>query len=163
MPFTVYTSAQFNYSEYLAYENGTSTTYSGGDYNADGYDYDIPNVPSFGRTIHTHRSSFAEAGLGPGLFQASQFPVPTFGTEGNLGRNTYEGPGYAQVNTSFERKFPLHFLGDAGALELRGEFLNLFNRVNYQNPISDMSNGDFGHSESQYMARQIQLQGHIRF
>jgi hypothetical protein len=163
MPFTVYTSAQFNYSEYQAYENGTSTTYSGGDYNADGYDYDIPNVPSFGRTIHTHRSSYAEAGLGPGLFQSSQFPVPTFGTEGNLGRNTYDGPGYAQVNASFERKFPLHFLGDAGLFELRGEFLNLLNRVNYQNPISDMSNGDFGHSESQYMARQIQLQGHIRF
>ena len=149
-PFTVYTSAPYA---------------SGGDYNADGYDYDMPNVPTFGRTITTHRSNFlaaANRGSGP-LFEATAFPVPAPGTEGNLGRNTYNGPGYAQTNIAVERKFPLHFLGDAGMFELRGEFLNAFNRVNLAKPVSDLSNQSFGTSTTQLMPREIQLQAHVRF
>ena len=66
----------------------TSAPYaSGGDYNADGYNYDMPNVPSFGRTISVKRSAYRT-----GLFPASAFPAPTKGQEGNLGRNTYSGP-----------------------------------------------------------------------
>jgi len=145
-PFTVYTSAQFS---------------AGGDYNADGYNYDMPNVPAFGRTIGSNRSSFSP--YGPGIFQASEFPTPPPGVEGDLGRNTYNGPGFAQVNFAIERKFPLRFLGSAGQFELRGEFLNAFNRVNFAQPVSDLSNTQFGHSESQYMARQIQLQARISF
>jgi len=145
-PFTVYTSAQFS---------------AGGDYNADGYNYDMPDVPAFGRTIGSNRSSFSP--YGPGIFQASAFPTPPPGTEGDLGRNTYNGPGFAQVNFAIERKFPLRFLGSAGQFELRGEFLNAFNRVNFEQPVSDLSNTQFGHSEGQYMPRQIQLQARISF
>jgi hypothetical protein len=149
-PFTVYTSNQFT---------------AGGDYNADGNDYDMPNVPTFGRTIRASRSKFLDpsiGGSGP-LFAGSAFPAPTPGTEGNLGRNTYNGPGYAQTNIAVERKFPLPFLGKAGMFELRGEFLNAFNRVNLAKPISDLGSTSFGTSTTQLMPRQIQLLGHIRF
>ena len=145
-PFTVYTSAQFS---------------AGGDYNADGYNYDMPDVPAFGRTIGSNRSSFSP--YRPGIFQASDFPTPPPGTEGDLGRNTYNGPGFAQVNFAIQRKFPLRFLGSAGQFDLRGEFLNAFNRVNFEQPVSDLSNTQFGHSEGQYMPRQIQLQARISF
>jgi len=54
-----------------------------------------------------------------------------------------------------QRTFRLRFLGDQGSLQIRGELLNLFNRVNLANPVSDLSNlGQFGHSESQNPPRQ---------
>jgi hypothetical protein len=141
-PFTVYTSA----------------AYPSGDFNGDGYDYDVPNVPSFGSTKSTSRSDFLK-----GVFAASAFPLPALGTEGNLGRNTYDGPGLANVNLAAERVFRLPFLGEQGAFEVRGEILNLFNRVNLTNPVSDLSNGEFGKSTDQNLPRNIQVLGKIRF
>jgi hypothetical protein len=94
---------------------------------------------------------------------ASDFPTPTLGTEGNLGRNTYNGPGYANVNMAAQRTFKLPFLGDQGSLQFRGEIVNLFNRVNLQNPVSDLSNSEFGESTSQNLTRNIQVLGRIRF
>lgn len=142
-PFTVYTGAAYS---------------SGGDYNGDGWNYDVPNTPSFGNHIDTSRSDFLK-----GLFKASDFSSPAAGTEGNLGRNTYDGPGYANVNMSAQRTFALPVFGDAGKLEIRGEILNLFNRVNLTNPVSDLSNTKFGYSTSQDMARAVQITAHIRF
>jgi hypothetical protein len=148
-PFTVYTSKQFTYGPDYA---------SGGDYNADGFGYDLPNTPRFGNHIKTHRSDFQN-----GLFQASDFPVPAEGTEGNLGRNTFDGPGFANVNLSAERSFDLPRLGDAAKLQIRGEIFNLFNRVNLVQPVNDLSNSLFGVSENQDAARDIQVSAHIRF
>ena len=141
-PFTVYTSA----------------SYPSGDFNADGYDYDVPNVPSFGSNKSTSRSDFLK-----GVFAVSDFPIPALGTEGNLHRNTYNGPGLANVNLAAERFFRLPFLGEQGGIQIRGEFLNLFNRVNLVNPVSDMSNGEFGKSTDQNLPRNIQVLGRIRF
>ena len=141
-PFTVYTSAPF----------------PSGDYNADGYNYDVPNAPSFGSNIATSRSDFLK-----GVFAASAFPTPVMGTEGNLGRNTYNGPGLANTNLAVERLFKLPFLGEHTSFQVRGEVLNLLNRVNLTNPISDLSNGEFGHSTDQNLPRNIQVLGRIRF
>ena len=141
-PFTVYTSA----------------SYPSGDFNADGYNYDVPDEPSFGNTKSSSRSDFLK-----GLFPVSAFPIPAMGTEGNLGRNTYDGPGYANVNMSAQRTFKLPFLGEQGSLQFRGEIINLFNRVNLTNPVSDMSSGEFGLSTDQNLTRNIQVLGRIRF
>jgi hypothetical protein len=141
-PFTVYTSA----------------SYPSGDFNADGYDYDVPNAPSFGNNKSTNRSDFLN-----GVFSVSDFPIPALGTEGNLGRNTYNGPGLANVNLAASRTFKLPFLGQQGGFQVRGEFLNLFNRVNLVNPVSDLSNGEFGKSTDQNLPRSIQVVGRILF
>jgi hypothetical protein len=141
-PFTVYTSAAF----------------PSGDFNGDGYNFDVPNVPSFGSTKSTSRSDFLK-----GVFAASDFPLPVPGVEGNLGRNTYDGPGLANVNLAAERVFRLPFLGEQGGFEVRGEILNLFNRVNLTTPVGDLSNGEFGKSTDQNLPRNIQVLGKIRF
>ena len=141
-PFTVYTSAVF----------------PSGDFNADGYNYDVPNAPSFGNAKSTSRSDFLK-----GVFAASDFPLPSPGTEGNLGRNTYNGPGLANVNMAAQRIFKLPFLGDRGDLEFRGEILNLFNRVNLTTPVGDLASGEFGKSTDQNLPRTIQVLGRIRF
>ena len=69
----------------------------------------------------------------------------------------------AETNIALQRAFRLPILGDAGKLELRGEFINAFNRVNLGGPVGDLSSTMFGKSTSQYSPRQIQLVGHIRF
>jgi hypothetical protein len=153
-PFSVITSAPYNPGGLVQ-----------GDFNADGYDYDAPNTPTFGNHIHASRSKFLK-----GVFSASAFgdpangiPYPTYGHEGNLGRNTYDGPGFAVVNMSAQRTFKVPMLGEAGSFELRGEFFNLFNRVNLVNPNNDLYGSNFGQSENQSTTRQIQITAHIRF
>ena len=141
-PFTVYTTAAF----------------PSGDFNGDGYNYDVPNAPSFGNTKSTSRSDFLK-----GVFPASAFPHPTTGTEGNLGRNTYNGPGLANTNLAAQRRFKLPFLGEQGSFEVRGEILNLFNRVNLTTPSGNLASGVFGKSTNQNLPRQIQVVGRIRF
>jgi hypothetical protein len=62
-----------------------------------------------------------------------------------------------------QRSFKLKFLGSAGAFQMRAEAINVFNRVNLPNPVSDLSQTTFGQSTSQYTPRQIQVLGKIRF
>ena len=82
---------------------------SGGDYNADGYNTKLPNVPSFG----PHLCGQSKDKFLSGIFTASQFPAPALGLVGNLGRNTYDRPGYKDFDFTFEKYFsvPWFFCG----------------------------------------------------
>src|SRR5439155_11911586 len=71
--------------------NGVIVGNSGCDYNADGYNYDYPNQPTFGNFKGGSRSAYIN-----GLFKASDFPAPPLGVEGNLGRDTFIGPGFVK-------------------------------------------------------------------
>ncbi|MCM3874138.1 MAG: TonB-dependent receptor, partial [Pyrinomonadaceae bacterium] len=55
---------------------------------------------------------------------------------GNVGRNVLRGPRQTNVDFSIIRRFPL---GEAKSLEFRAEFFNLFNRVNFANPVSNLN------------------------
>jgi hypothetical protein len=144
LPFTVYTSAN----------------YPSGDYNADGYNFDVPNAPAYGNFVQASRSQFLT-----GVVLKSDFPTPAKGTEGNLGRNTFEGPGLANVNLNGIKTFHIPwFVGHEGATaEIRAEIFNLFNRVNLSNPTSDLSSGLFGESTGQAQARKAQFGIRIAF
>jgi hypothetical protein len=72
---------------------------------------------------------------------AVQFLRDSMPTGGNLGRNTFRGPGYANFNMSLSKKFKLP--GERQLL-LRGDFINVFNHDNFPNPDSNMSSGTFG-------------------
>ena len=67
-------------------------------------------------------------------FNTSAVTQAAPGTYGTLGRNSLVGPGFANVDFSMSRNFPLRFLGEGGKLTFRAEFFNLFNRVNLANP-----------------------------
>jgi hypothetical protein len=138
----------------------TTASYPSGDYNADGYNFDFPNTPTFGNFLSVSRSAFIS-----GLFKVSDFPVPLKGQEGNLGRNTFEGPGLANVNLNAIKAIHIPwFIGGEGAtLEIRGEMFNVLNRVNLNAPITDMASGLFGKSTSQRMPRAVQLGVRIAF
>jgi hypothetical protein len=137
----------------------TTAPYPRGDYNADGFNYDVPNTPAFGNHVSSSRSDFIN-----GLFAASAFPIPALGQEGNLGRNTFDGPGLANVNLNIVKTNAIPWFFKEGAtLQLRGEIFNLFNRVNLTNITNDLSSSLFGKSTQQSLPRSVTFGIRIRF
>jgi hypothetical protein len=64
-------------------------------------------------------------------------PGTPLGTDiGNAGRNILRGPRQTNVDFSLIKHFPF---GESKNLEFRAEFFNLFNHVNFANPISDLN------------------------
>ncbi len=57
---------------------------------------------------------------------------------GNVGRNILRGPRQTNVDFSVFKRFPI---GETRNIEFRSEFFNLFNQVNFANPISDLNAG----------------------
>jgi len=55
---------------------------------------------------------------------------------GNVGRNVLRGPSQSNVDFSMTKQFNID---EARNLEFRAEFFNLFNHVNFANPISDLN------------------------
>jgi hypothetical protein len=125
-----------------------------GDFNADGYGYDVPNRPPAGTVKTGNRSDFLK-----GIASASAFPAPALGSQGNGGRNTYIGPGLANVNAQFAKEFAL----ERFRLEFRADVFNLFNRVNLIQPDSDLASGTFGLSTNQNLPRSEQFGLHLSF
>lgn len=102
---------------------------------------------------------------------ASAFSRPQPGFLGDLGRNTISGPDLANVDFSMTRQFRLAKLGDGVAIDLRFEFFNLFNRVNFDLPAVERMEvftetsvrEDFGRISSAGKSREIQLGLKLRF
>ncbi|HSE36819.1 MAG TPA: TonB-dependent receptor, partial [Blastocatellia bacterium] len=55
---------------------------------------------------------------------------------GNVGRNVLRGPKQSNVDFSVIKRLPI---SEKKNIELRAEFFNLFNHVNYANPISNFN------------------------
>ena len=74
-----------------------------GDYNRDGTAGDRPNAP----TTALASSGYSRAQFLSGLFPASAFPIPAPGVDGTLGRNTFRGPGFADIDLSLGKRFAI--------------------------------------------------------
>ncbi|MGA7631576.1 MAG: TonB-dependent receptor plug domain-containing protein, partial [Terriglobales bacterium] len=104
-------------------------------------------------------------------FNPAAYANPAYGTFGNNGRNTLIGPGFANVDISLAKEFPIH---EAIRLEIRADANNAFNHTNYNNPdanvgysggvLADSAAGTIT-SPAGYNAalRIIQLGAHFRF
>jgi hypothetical protein len=130
----------------------------GGDYNADGYDYDYPNTPTSNLGGSHSRQQYLN-----GIFTAADFPAPGVGTDGNFKRNSYRNPGYFGVNNSLIKENKLPFIGERGALQLRFDFFNLFNRTNLGSVDRFMGDSTFGTVQSQLDPRVIQVGAKLIF
>src|SRR5260370_32978504 len=86
-------------------------------------------------------------------------PMPALGSAGNLVRNTYIGPGLANVNSQFSKAISF----ERFSFEIRADIFNIFNRVNLTQPVSNLSSGQFGHSTSQNLPRSAQFGLHFSF
>ena len=130
------------------------------DFNLDGNNFDVPDTPAFGHS----KSGLSRSDYLKGVFTASDFPAPPLGQEGNLGRNTFRGPGFAQLDLSVAKNNRLPWFSSEGAnLQIRGEFFNLFNRVNLTNWDTNLASGTFGKATGVLQPRTIQVSARLTF
>lgn len=99
------------------------------------------------------------------------FTQPAPGEVGNTGRNYFIGPSYAETDLSVSKKFKFT---ERMSFDIRGDFRNLFNTVNFLAPTAVMpagfSQSGFGTSifgrinaDTSNNARRIQLSGRLNF
>ena len=151
-PFTVYTSASFQplkdaTGKFIGFAPGS------GDYNADGFNYDFPNVSTY--TLPTSRTAYLNGIFAPGI--VSQ---PAFGSSGNEKPNQYRNPGFAETDASLIKS--TNFT-ERVRLQLRFEYYNIFNHPNLNGVNANLSGGNFGRSTSQAQPRWLQLGAKIYF
>jgi Carboxypeptidase regulatory-like domain len=87
-------------------------------------------------------------------FDTTAFGMPAFGTFGDVGRNTLEGPGYRNFNLGVLKHVAL---GEAADFQLRFESFNLFNRANFNLPDGFLGSPTFGQITSARNPRRCQF------
>ncbi|MGA2329146.1 MAG: carboxypeptidase regulatory-like domain-containing protein [Bryobacteraceae bacterium] len=127
-----------------------------GDYNADNTTLDRPDAPA----ASVPRAGWSRSDYLTGLFPASTFPAPVRGTNGNLGRNVFRGPGFAQTDLSLAKNFKIR---EKLSSQFRFDAFNAFNRVNLNNPVSDLNNSNFGRSTGADTPRVFQARIRLEF
>jgi hypothetical protein len=70
-------------------------------------------------------------------FNTAAFVNPTYGTFGNVTRNSLVGPAYINLNTAIIKRFQLP--GEGKVLELKLDGFNVFNTPNLANPGSSLA------------------------
>ncbi|MBI2686860.1 MAG: TonB-dependent receptor [Acidobacteria bacterium] len=70
----------------------------------------------------------------------ASFVPNAIGTYGNLGRNTFIGPGFASVDLGVVKNFPVH---ERLNTQFRFELFNALNHANFNNPTAAQNNGNF--------------------
>jgi len=77
------------------------------------------------------------AAVPPGLaFNPAAFAPPVRGSFGNAGRNIVRGDGYHSFDLSVFRTFRFR---ERISLQFRAEWMNAFNTVNFQGPVTDLT------------------------
>lgn len=96
-----------------------------------------------------------------------------------IGRNSFRGPKYFNVDMSFVKNTRFPFIGESGNLELRANFFNIFNKLNlapfafgssaatignYDTGTGVLSNNpNFGKATAGLAGRVVELQARFRF
>jgi hypothetical protein len=101
----------------------------------------VVNVPGGGSSVQVRRPDLVP-GVNPYVatstgyyLNPAAFAIPQPGTYGNLGRNALRGPGFAQLDATVSKRFPI---SEKVAIELRGDIYNLLNHPNFANPPSQL-------------------------
>jgi hypothetical protein len=99
----------------------------GGDYNLNGVKDDRPNsvIPRFDGSSRAAWANGWATAL-PGL--ANNFSSPCLGCSGNLGRNTFVGPGQWYADMTLGKTFKLT---ERFNLKFEAQGFNVFNRANF--------------------------------
>lgn len=92
-------------------------------------------------------------------FNTNAFQVNTPGTFGNSPKNFLSGPGFANFDFSLIKSFPIKKgpFAETQRIDFRAEFFNLFNRPNFGEPDSTVTDSTFGQVLSAGSPRIIQF------
>ena len=151
-PFLISTNAPFQ-----PIQNSSGTVIGlkpgSGDYNADGFNYDWPNINSY--SIPHNRQAYLK-----GVFSSTQYSVPALGVEGNEKNNRFRGPGLAESDMTLAKITNLHANYN---LEFRCDFFNIFNHPNLNTMDGNIPDGTFGRATAQSVPRWMQLGANFTF
>ena len=149
-----------------------------------------PVTPSIGGSVDeenlsqytylTERPSMNPSFTGPLItkkqtqwFNPAAFEFPAPGTLGNVPRGSITGPGLYDMDFTVMKSTKLPKMGEAASLELRGDFFNVTNHVNFNLPTSAVLQGAVGNpvqnplagdiSSTADTARQLQFSARVVF
>ncbi|HZS48463.1 MAG TPA: TonB-dependent receptor [Blastocatellia bacterium] len=81
--------------------------------------------------------------------------------QGNVGRNSFFGPGFSEVDFSIIKRIPIT---ERIKLRVQADFFNLFNSTNFDNPVNIITSPQFGQSVNIVgIPRTIQFAARIDF
>ena len=104
------------------------------------------------RRDHTSRADFVNQFFNTAAFvPAAALPR---GIYGNSGRNIINGPGFANTDFTLMKDF---LVKEPMRVQLRGEFFNVLNQVNFSPPNTLVSSGGFGRITNANDGRVVQL------
>lgn len=127
---------------------------------------DLANVGSGSQRANA--TGVASAKLDPrvnGLIglERSAYSQPARGTFGNAARNTQPGYGINNWDMSLAKNFPVALLGEAGKLQLRFEWFNVFNHTQFRNPNATLNTPTFGLVTAAFDPRILQIAGRLQW
>jgi len=143
---------------------------TGGDYNLDGVRNDRPNVAASNFDPgHDGWANGWGAGYtfkGDGSSPNGFFSSPCLGCVGDMGRNTFVGPGFVSWETSLFKNIKIT---ERVNMQFRAEAFNVLNHTNFQLPGASgatnnrTNSGSFGQSGGTFNPRNLQFGLKIRF
>ncbi len=166
-PFTVSTNASFQ-AQLInpglpATPDNLQFAGNSGDFNADGDNFDFPNVTTYKQG--TSRADY-KAGVFPhctnGNFNnCGPFTLPAIGQQGNQKTNQFQNPGFNESDISVSKSTAIT---ERFRLEIRADFINAFNRPNLKGVDTNGNDGtNFGTVTQTEIPRNIVLGAKLTF
>ncbi len=87
----------------------------------------------------------------------SLFALPAIGTFGNIGKGAFRGPNRWNVDMGLLKNFYVFKSHESMRFQLRGEFFNIFNHTQLNDPTVSFNSGNFGGIYGAYDPRIVQL------
>jgi hypothetical protein len=88
------------------------------------------------------------------FFNRDAFALPALGRYGSAGRGIFSGPAMAQTDLAVLKDFRIR---ESHRVQFRAEFFNLFNQVNFNNPVANLSSSTYGRITGSQPGRVIQF------
>jgi hypothetical protein len=85
-----------------------------------------------------------KASGGEVILNENAFAAPLDGTNGNLGRNSFRGPGFYDLDLSIGREWRPRWMGEFGQIRVRADAFNILNHANFNNPQAFRNAPNFG-------------------
>jgi hypothetical protein len=94
------------------------------------------------------------------------FPTGPVPSAPGIGRNSFRGPRYFDIDMTLSKAFGLpkmKILGEGAKLEIKANFFNLFNKLNLYNVQGDITNPNFGTAQNALGGRTVEMQARFSF
>ena len=112
-----------------------------------------------GPTRDLFRNPCAGVVSATGASCTSQF----IGRQGTVARGAFVGPGFNKFDFNLVKQIPLDHFREGMKVTLRADFFNLFNRVNFGQPVNTINSANFGQSTTAAAGRIVQFVGRFEF